>query len=292
VIVKTDAPSALAKRALTRTIIALEAAVDLDKTCSAADKVFFAEQRTALIVKRDAIGSALGLLDAHDENEGLRHQTRVEVGDVVLDDGLGDGKAKTKVGLRGQPGLDADHAFGSNIQKLQNMPLAIEPDEVLKAAARMNDLPAFPERAAIQANLIVLANQQKQNLADRAAGEITRATLLSNATRAVLEGVTLLLTVKGLLDARFPGQKKRVESFFLDVGRSPKPKLNLHVVAILAIFAAHKIEVSDEDRTTLTAETDENTLEKWLLHAVSVKSASELFSISAGFGAAAPSSTG
>jgi hypothetical protein len=142
VIAKTDAQPVLAKKALTRTIIALEAAVDLDTTYSAADKAFFAEQRTALIVKRDAIGSTIEALDAHDENQGLRFQTRVEVGDAVLDDGVGDGKAKTKAGLQGQTGLDADHAFGSNVHKLQNMPLAIEPDEVLKAAARMNDLQA------------------------------------------------------------------------------------------------------------------------------------------------------
>ena len=276
-IVKTDAAPPLAKKALTRTIIALEAAVDLDKTYSATDKVFFAEQRAALIVKRDAIGTTLDALNAHDENEGLRLQTRVEVGDAVLDDGVGDGKAKTKAGLRGLTGLDADHAFGSNIQKLQNTPLALEPDEVLKAAARMNDLPAFPERAAIQANLVALANQQKQNLADRAAGEITRATLVSNVTRAVVEGVSHLLSVKGLLDARFPGQKKRVESFFLDVGRSPKPKQDPYVTAILAVLAAHKIEVSDADRATLTGQTDENTLDRWLLRAAGVKSTAELF---------------
>lgn len=276
-IVKTDASPPLAKKALTRTIIGFEAAVDLDTTYSVADKAFFAEQRTALIIKRDAIGSSLDALDAFDENEGLRLQTRVEVGDAVLDEGAGDGKAKTKAGLRGQTGLDADYAFGANIQKLQTMPLALEPDAVLKVVVRMNDLPAFSERAAIQANLVALANQQKQNLADRTAGEITRATLLSNATRSVVEGVSLLLSVKGLLDARFPGQKKRVESFFLDVGRSPKPKLDLHLVAILAILAAHKIEVSDTDRATLTGETDEKTLEKWLQHAAGVKSTAELF---------------
>lgn len=279
-IVKTDAPPALAKKALTRTIIALETAVDLDKTYNASDKVFLGEQRAALIVKRDAIGGAIDVLDAHDENEGLRLQTRVEVGDAVLDESLGDGKAKTKAGLRGQTGLDADYAFGPKIQKLQNMPLAIEPEAVLKVAARMNDLPAFPERAAIHANLIAVANQQKQNLADRAAGEITRATLLSNTIRTVVEGISLLLTVKGLLDARFPGQKKRVESFFLDVGRTSKPKLDPHLVAILAILAAHKIEVSDQDQTTLTAETDEKTLENWLQHAASAKTTSELFAAS------------
>jgi hypothetical protein len=279
-IVKTDAPPAVATKALTRTIIAFEAAVDLDATYSAADKAFFAEQRTALIVKRDAIDSSLDALDAFDKNEGLRLQTRVEVGDAVLDEGVGSGKAKTKAGLRGQAGLDADYAFGANIQKLQAMPLALEPEAVLKVAARMNDLPEFSERAAIQANLVGLANQQKQNLADRAAGEITRTTLLSNATRAVVEGVSLLLSVKGLLDARFPGQKKRVESFFLDVGRSPKPKVHLHLVAILAILAAHKIEVSDTDRASLTGETDEKKLEKWLQHAASVKSTAELLAVS------------
>jgi len=278
-IVKTDAVPPLAKKALTRTIIAFEAAVDLDATYTAADKTFFAEQRAELIVKRDAIGSSIDALDAFDENDGLRLQTRVEVGDAVLDEGLGGGKAKTKAGLRGQTGLDADYAFGANIQKLQATPLAVEPDAVLKVVARMNDLPAFPERAAIQANLVALANQQKQNLADRAAGEITRTTLLSNATRAVVEGVSLLLSVKGLLDARFPGQKKRVESFFLDVGRSPKPKLDPHVTAILAILAAHKIEVSDSDRASLTEETDEKTLEKWLQHAASVTSTAELLAV-------------
>ncbi len=279
-LVKPDASPALAKRALTRTIIALEAAVDLDTTYSASDKAFLGEQRAALLLKREAIGSALDILHAHDEVEGLRLQTRVEVGDAVLDEGVGDGKAKTKAGLRGQTGLVADHAFGPNLQKLQNLPLAIEPEAVLKVATRMNDLPPFPERDAIQVNLVALANQQKQNLADRAAGEITRATLLSVAMRTVAEGVSLLLSVKGLLDARFPGQKKRVESFFLDVGRTPKPKLDLRIAAILAVLAAHKVEVSDQDQTTLTATTDEKTLEHWLQRSISVKTTSELFAAS------------
>ena len=39
-LVKTDATPPLGKKALTRSIIALEAAVDLDKTYSATDKVF------------------------------------------------------------------------------------------------------------------------------------------------------------------------------------------------------------------------------------------------------------
>jgi len=46
-----------------------------------------------------------------------------------------------------------------------------------------------------------------------------------------------------------------------------------------AILAAHKIEVNDTDRATLTEETDEKTLEKWLQHAASVKSTAELFAV-------------
>lgn len=46
-----------------------------------------------------------------------------------------------------------------------------------------------------------------------------------------------------------------------------------------AILAAHKIEVSDSDRASLTEETDEKTLEKWLQHAASVKSTAELFAV-------------
>jgi len=41
--------------------------------------------------------------------------------------------------------------------------------------------------------------------------------------------------------------------------------------------SAHKIDVSDQDRATLTGETDDKTLEKWLQHAASAKSTAELF---------------
>lgn len=276
-LVKTDSTPALAKKAIIRTIIALETAGTLDKRYSDEDKAFFSAQRAALTPKRDELSKVMSTLETYDEDDGLRLQTRVEVGDAVLDDGLGDSKAKTKAELRGQSGLSADHAFGPNLQKTQELPMQIETDEALKIAARMSDLPAFAGREAIQANLVALAQQQKQNLAERAAGELKRAALLSAVVSKTREGVLQLLSLKGLLDARFPEQKKRVDSFFLDIGRTPKAKTDPRLEAIVAVLSAHQITVGAEDAAKLNAETKPEVLEGWLQRAFTAKTSADLF---------------
>jgi hypothetical protein len=96
-------------------------------------------------------------------------------------------------------------------------PLLVEPQMVLKAVSRMDDLPEFAERATIAADLKKRADRQQSCLDERTEGEIARGKLVSAGIRLVLEAADLLAQTKGALDERFPRQRDYVAAFFLDV---------------------------------------------------------------------------
>lgn len=210
--------------AVTTSMDAFDAASDLDLDRSDEDRLFFAARRALLVPHKTQLVTALRAIEDHDLDIGRRLQVRVVFGDQVLDRGVVDGNARTKISLKGKPGLEAAHVFGKNVATLTREKLAIEPQKVLEAVERMADLPEFAERAAIALDLTKRANRQQGALDERSDGDAARSKLVSTGIRLVLEAANALATTKGALDERFPRQRDYVAAFFLDVtsGRATK----------------------------------------------------------------------
>ena len=203
--------------ALSESLHALDAASELDLDRTPDDRGFFGARKLLLAPILTKLVAAERALEDHDLNEGSRLQVRVVIGDEVLDRGVRDGSARTKLALRGKPGLDATHAFGKNIADLTGARIAVEPRLVREAADRLDDLADFPERGAIAADLQKRAGQQQTCLDEREAGKAKRAKLVTAVTKVVMEGADALAALKGALDERFPRQRDYVAAFFLDV---------------------------------------------------------------------------
>lgn len=203
--------------AVATTINAFDAASELDLDRSDEDRAFFAARRSMLVPYKAQLLAARRALEDHDLDVDGRLQLRVVFGDQVLDRGVSDGNARTKLALKGKPGLEASHVFGKSVATLTREKLALEPQKVLEAMDRMSDLPDFAERAAIVADLTKRADQQQSCLDDRSDGDAARARLVSAGIRLVLEAANVLATTKGALDERFPRQRDYVAAFFLDV---------------------------------------------------------------------------
>lgn len=214
-----NAPIRIMRKALSHSIGAIAAAIaaDIDRTDD--DRAFFAAEHAKLEPLAVKLRTTHVALNDHELGPGEVQQAQVEMGDDVLDRGVREGNTRTKLGLRGKPGLDATHAFGQRVDDLTGAPLASEPGEVVKAVKRMNDLPAFEDRAAIQADLTRRAEKQEEFLKQRDAGEKTLLELKSEGARLVVESALALASLKGLLDARFPRQRPYVATFFLDVAK-------------------------------------------------------------------------
>jgi hypothetical protein len=206
------------------TMDAFDSASDLDLDRSDDDRLFFAAKRALLVPHKAQLVAAKRNIEDHDLDIGRRLQVRVVFGDQVLDRGVVDGNARTKIALKGKPGLEASHVFGKNVATLTREKLALEPQKVLEAVGRMDDLPAFAERAAISADLTKRANRQQAALDERSSGEIARARHVSAGIRLVLEAANALAAIKGALDERFPRQRDYVAAFFLDVTSAARPK--------------------------------------------------------------------
>lgn len=212
------------RRALSHTIGSLSAAVAADIERSDEDRAFFAAEQAKLEPLAAQLKAVYLALDEHDLGASEVLQATVQIGDEVLDRGVRAANARTKLALRGKAGLDASHAFGQRVDDLTSTPLAREPAAVLAAVARMNDLPPFDEKAAIQADLTARANKQEEFLKARDEGYATRTRLASEGARLVVESALALASLKGSLDARFPRQRAYVSSFFLDVASKASRK--------------------------------------------------------------------
>lgn len=204
-------------QAVATTVHALDAAAKLDLDRSDLDRLFFAERRALLVPYQAQLVTARRAIEDHDLDVGGRLQARVEIGDLVLDRGVSDGNTRTKLARKGKAGLEAAHVFGARVATLTKEKLALEPEKVLHAASRLDDLPDFPERAAIAADLTQRAHQQQACLDDRSEGDAARARLVSAGIKLVLDGAHALAALKGALDERFPRQRDYVAAFFLDV---------------------------------------------------------------------------
>jgi hypothetical protein len=203
--------------AVATTMDAFDAASDLDLDRSNEDRQFFAVRRALLVPHKSQIVATLRALEDHDLEIGRRLQVRVVFGDQMLDRGVSDGNARTKLALKGKPGLEASYVFGKSVATLTREKLALEPQKILEAVGRMDDLPEFAERATIASDLTKRANRQQSCLDERSDGEVVRGKLVSTGIRLVLEAANALAMTKGALDERFPRQREYVAAFFLDV---------------------------------------------------------------------------
>lgn len=211
-------------QAVATTLNAFDAASELDLDRSDEDRAFFAARKAILAPYKPQIVAVQRAIEDHDLDVGGRLQVRVEIGDQVLDRGVSDGNTRTKLALKSKPGLDSTHVFGRNVATLTKEKLALEPQKVLEAVARMGDLPEFPERGAIAGDLTLRAGQQQSNLDARDHGGTTRDKLVSSGIKLVLEAANALAATRGALDERFPRQRDYVAAFFLDVaGERRKP---------------------------------------------------------------------
>lgn len=219
-----NVPIRTMRRALSHTAGALSAAIAADLDRSDDDRAFFAAERAKLDPLTTQLKDVYVALDEFDLGPGEIHQVTVEVGDDVLDRGVRDANTRTKLALKSKSGLDATHAFGQRIDLLTGAPIASEPAAVLAAVARMNDLPAFDEKLAIQHDLTARADKQEEFLKARDLGDATRTRLASEGARLVVESALALASLKGVLDARFPRQRAYVSVFFFDVSTKPKKR--------------------------------------------------------------------
>jgi hypothetical protein len=271
-----DVSSFLMRKALQRTIIALENAAELDPERKS-DKEFFAVEQDKLNPLFLDLTVAERAFEDFELGDGLKQQARVLIGDAILDNGVRKGNSLTKTHLKGKSGLGASHAFGDNIADVTEEEIEIEPSVVLTIAERMKDLPDFPGKEEIRADLILRATQQQQNVNARRTGEAEYDKRRSATTVLVTKAATALIQAQGALQNRFPEDKRYVRSFFLDVTRPAKEKQDPKVTAIFATFAALDIPVSDEASKKISKTTEQETLTRWVKRAAAVSSADELF---------------
>lgn len=212
------------RRALGRTIGALNAASMLDMDRTDEDRAFFAAEKAKLLPIAASCEVADNALTTHDLGPREELQAGVEIGDQVLDRGVRAGNARTKLGLKGKSGLDATHVFGQRINDIVDEPVRVEPQTVLGAVAKLDDVPDFAEKAAIKADLKARADQQNARLDARDAGYSARTNLESACAKAVMDGANALIATQAELTKRFPRQRPYVASFFLDVSSTPSTK--------------------------------------------------------------------
>ncbi|MBI4614855.1 MAG: hypothetical protein HY720_14685 [Planctomycetes bacterium] len=212
------------KKAVWFTIHAFDSVAEIDIDRTPEDKKFFLEEKAKLEPFAPKLKTAAGAIEDHELGPGMRQQARVELGDAVQDRGVRDGNAKTKAALRNKPGLPASHVFGRRVSELTEEKLRLEPQKVLQAAGRLEDVPDFPEKPAIKADLVKRATKQESLLAERDKGWTDETQLDSAAVRLRAEAADALARAKAALDGRFPRQRGYVSSFFLDVGEKAASK--------------------------------------------------------------------
>ncbi|MDI7269921.1 MAG: hypothetical protein QME96_18170 [Myxococcota bacterium] len=212
------------RKAVGITIAVLDSAAEIDIDRSDDDRKFFEEEKQKLDLVATSLAEAARVIDAFVFGPALRFQARVQLGDAVLDRGVRNGNARTKLALRNVPGLDAAHAFGRRIDDLTSEKLRMEPLKVEQAAARLADLPAFDGRDAIKSDLLTRAGTQERLLKERDGGYTERERIESAAVRVVAEAADALAKIKAKLDDRFPRQRNYVAGFFLDVSGPRTPE--------------------------------------------------------------------
>lgn len=204
-------------KAIARTCNALKAAATVDIDRSAEDRAFFAAEAAKLEPVRIALFAKHRAIEDFELGDGDLFQTSVEIGDEVLDRGVSGGNTRTKLGLKGKSGLGSEHAFGTRVNELTDAPHRQEPELVLGAVSRLDEVPEFDGKAQIQADLKNRVELQEGWIAQRETGHKQLAKLESEGVALVVDGALKLAQTKAALDGRFPRQRTYVARFFLDV---------------------------------------------------------------------------
>ena len=217
-IASRDSTSETILRALSTSLGALDAASELDVDRSDADRSFFLTEKAALQPIFDDVFAADQSLIKHLllTTQGL--QSRVVVGDAVLDRGVRAAKARMKLELKTSSMPDgADHVFPSDISDIVDAERRVEPGLVLQVVARFPQVPDFPGKAALEADLTGRAKRQNDNFTGRDAGEVTEHAIDGRLTQAIVHASDALYRLEKRLLDRFPRDKAYVRAFFLDV---------------------------------------------------------------------------
>jgi hypothetical protein len=212
-------------RALAYSIAALGAAAELDVDRTDDDRTFLGQEKATVQAFFDDLFAADQALTKHLLLKALAHQSRVVIGDAVLDRGVRMGKARMKVELKTTNMPDgADHVFPSDISEIVDAERRLEPSLVDQVVARFGQVPDFPNKTALKNDLSGRATRQAQNFTDRDAGEVTEAKLDGVVAQAIVKGSDALYKLEKRLLERFPREKVYVRAFFLDVAPGKKKR--------------------------------------------------------------------
>ncbi len=209
-------------KAVARTCNALKSAATVDIDRTADDRAFFAAEAAKLESVRFALVAKHRAIEDFTLGDGDLFQSSVELGDEILDRGVRGGNTRTKLGLKGKSGLAADHAFGTRINELTDAPHRQEPNLVLGAISRLDEVPDFDDKAQIQTDLKNRVELQEKWIDQRETGHKQLAKLESEGVALVADGAIKLAQTKAAIDGRFPRQREYVSRFFLDVSHKKR----------------------------------------------------------------------
>lgn len=204
--------------ALSTSISRFAAAAELDIDRSEADRGFFAESVNALEAREEKLTVSDTALTRHQRREGLRLQARVVIGDIVLDRGVRQAKARTKLELKNSAMPEgADHLFPADVTELVDAELSKEPALVLGVLERFDQVPDFSGKDALHKDLTGRATRQEQCLSERTAGDRVESRLRGQMEMDIKDGADLLYRLEKRMLERFPRDTRYVRSFFYDV---------------------------------------------------------------------------
>jgi hypothetical protein len=209
------------RRAVGFTLAALSAASDIDRDRTDEDRAFFNACEKKLEAVAQALRSSDDAVELYDLTEGIAHQVAVALGDAVLDRGVRNAATQTQAALRSKAALGLSDVFGTRVAELTAAPLRVEPRRVIEAAERLDDLPDFEKKTAIQKDLVARAETLETLIEELDRGHAKRHGLQGACVRAVAEGADALAAIRAELEQRFPRQREYVTAFFLDVA-APK----------------------------------------------------------------------
>ena len=211
------------EEALTFTLAALDAEAEMNIDLSQEDRNALVSESQTLEVHYNNFTNARNNLRSY-SRQLKRFQRRVKAGDATLDSGISSNKKKTVVALERIMPEGANIVFGSNIKNLTAAELELEPELVRQAITRFNQLPEFPGKAEIIADLERRIGQQEQAIRERKQGELARVMLADNLELAIKQASEALYKLEKRLLERFPREKDYVRSFFWDTSSRNRVK--------------------------------------------------------------------
>jgi hypothetical protein len=212
---------------LSTTVGGLAAAIEMDIDRTNEDRAFFTNQRATLQACFDKVFEADQAVTKHLLLVHVPRQAAIVVGDNVLDRGVRAAKARMRLELKtsAMPGGE-DHVFPSDISEITDAERRVEPNLVLGAVAKFDQVPDFNGKAGVKTDLEKRVGRQQMAFQQRDAGETAAEALDGALDRAVAEGDEALFVCERHLEARFPRDAKYVASFFLEKPSRKKKKVS------------------------------------------------------------------